>query len=178
MSPLLITEVDIFDRDLALEGRHRDVGGATLRLLGGAIHHVSGEREVARLNLELLPGLHQLHQRPSDAVSNDPEGKQGADRELVSRDQPDPHHHRGNAGEVAKKFGKGTDGLTADLELEIFTDEAAVAILEIPAGFELGVLGLDRLNAGDGFGEVTVGADTFLHHLVDLVLDNRVGDQG
>ena len=89
----------------------------------------------AGLDLELLPGLHQLHQQSGDAVADDPKGEQGSDREFVAGDQPDPHHHRGDAGEVTDAFGEGSCGFTAHLEFEVFADEAAVAVLEGPAGF-------------------------------------------
>ena len=150
-SPLLIAEVDLFDRHLAFHLRHRDVLRFALGLLGGSVDHVRRQGEIAGLNFELLPGLHQLHERARDAIANDSEREQGPDREVVAGHQPDPHHHRRDAGEVAEEFGQGPHGFSAHLELEVLADETAVAVLEIPAGLQFGVLGLDRLDAGDRF---------------------------
>ena len=177
-SSLLIAEVDLFDCHLACERRHGDVLRFTLGLFGGSVDHVRRQGEIPGLDLELLPGLHQLHQRARDAIANDSERKQGPDREVVSGHQPDPHHHRRDAGEVAEEFGQGPHGFSAHLELEVLADETAVAVLEIPAGLQLGVLGLDRLDACDRFCEVAVGVDALLHHPFDLVFHDRVGDQG
>ena len=175
---LRVAEVDVADGNGSLQGRDRDVAGTALALLGGPVHHVSSQFEVAGLDLELLPGLHQLHQWSGDAVADDSKGEQSSDREFVAGDQPDPHHHRGDAGEVADAFGEGSHGFAAHLELEVFADEAAVAVLEGPAGFQLGILGFDRLDSSDRLGEIAVGVDALVHHSIDLMFDDGVGDQG
>ena len=160
-----------------MDRRHRDVGGLQIGLLGGSIHHIGSRGEVAGLDLELLPGLHQLDHRAGDLAPDDAEGEQGTDGEFVAADQPDAQHHRGDARQLAQEFGEGTDRLAGDLQFEVFTDVPAVAVLKCPAGFEFSVLGFDRLNAGQGFRQIAAGVHSFLHRSPDLIVNDRVHNQ-
>ena len=83
----------------------------------------------------MLPGLHQLNHGAGDLPTDDAEGKQSTDAQLIAGDQPNAHHHAGDAGELAEEFGEGTDGFTGDLEFEILANKTAVAFLKIPTGF-------------------------------------------
>lgn len=65
----------------------------------------------------------------------------------------------------------------SDPQLEIFTDEAGVAVLKFPAGFELGILGFDRLDAGDGFVQKRIGVDRLSNRARDQPLHHRIAHQ-
>ena len=50
--------------------------------------------------------------------------------------------------------------------------------MELPAGFELGVLRFDRLNTGDRFSQEAVGANGFRNSAADLIVDQGIGYEG
>ena len=68
-------EGDIAERHLTAQRRHRDVGGFSIGLLGGAVDHIPHHLELQGALLEFLPGLHHLNHRPGDVATDDAEGE-------------------------------------------------------------------------------------------------------
>ena len=69
----VISEVHRLDRNSARDRRHRDVGGLHGGLLRGPVDHIGGQLEIPGLDLELLPGLHQLDHGAGDFSAHDAE---------------------------------------------------------------------------------------------------------
>ena len=155
---------------------HRNILGFGLALLRWTVNHVGHHLQGGRGLLELLPGLHHLHQGSGDVATEDAEGDKATEGDLVAHHQVDANPNHDQAVEVLDKPGEIAEGLPGDLEFEVLADKPGVAVLEFPAGFELGVLGFNRLNPGDRFVEIGIGFHRLPHAAVDLAAHHRVAD--
>ena len=142
-------EGDVAEENMTLEGGHWDVLRLFQGLLGGAVHHIPHHLELLGGELEALPSAHDLEQGSSGLAGQHAEGDEFAQVELVLDHQPHANAGDQNLIEMAQEFREIRDGFLGCLELEVFADETGIAVLEFPARLELGVLGFDRLDAGN-----------------------------
>ena len=127
---------------------------------------------------KLLPGLNHFYERAGDVTAEDAKGDEAPEADLIAHHQEDAHTNNHKAVEVVDEAGHIGQRFACDFKFEVFANEAGVAILELPAGFQFGVLGLDRLNASDGFIQIGIGFHGLAHAPVDLGAHQWVAEHG